>query len=153
MLSLAATLQINARIYQWQDKTHLIWTSNSFSCIPGQSGPCGSWKTVVQHRELTDWSDEYILSAIITQPRFILCRCRSQTFKVCGKQSHLMQLALWQAEVSSHIKAKLRQQQKVEVMLQLWHGGTNNTHIPCRGYVTFSKTSVMRPEPTEHGLW
>lgn len=29
-------------MYQWQDKTHLIWTSNSFSCIPNKSGLSGS---------------------------------------------------------------------------------------------------------------
>lgn len=81
-------------------------------------------------------SHGYTASAIITQPRFILCRCRSQTFKVFGKQSRLMQLALWQAEASSHIKTKPPQWQEVGVMLQLWHGGANNTHIHCWGYVT-----------------
>lgn len=29
-------------MHQWQDKTHLIWTCNSSSCIPNKSGPSGS---------------------------------------------------------------------------------------------------------------
>lgn len=38
-------------IYQWQDNTHLIWTSNSFSCSPTSLILLvHSWKTVVQHR-------------------------------------------------------------------------------------------------------
>lgn len=58
-----------------------------------------------------------------------------------------MHLALWQTEVTSHIKTQLPQQQGDNVGIQWWHGGTNKARIQCQGLITSPRHLFWEQSP------